>query len=141
MALIKTLEMDGTKNLPAPNEAGKIYEHEFVIDTTVDNLGIGDFVQLGYKPAEAVITEVIFNESVDTGTTTVAFGLADALVTTALASTYVAAAVIAGVNSTHIFGDAPIAAPVGDVGLMAIEIGAEAEAVGTITLKLRYRSA
>ena len=141
MALVTTLEMDGTKTIPAPNEIGKIYEHEFVVASADQNLGIGDFVQLGYKPAEAVITQVIINESVDSGATTVALGLADALVTTALASTIVAGAVIAGTNDDHIFADAPILAPGDDVGILALEVGVEAESTAVITVRIRYRAA
>jgi len=146
MALVTTLEMDGTKTIPAPNEIGKIYEHEFVINCVANNLGIGDFVQLGYKPAEAVIVEAAIGEdaAVGVGLTQAALGYADALVTTALASTLVAMAVPDNTAAmTQVFEDAVAEAPKfdEDTNLLALEIGTEAEALGIIFVRIRYRAA
>jgi len=150
MALVTTLEMDGTKTIPAPNEIGKIYEHEFVINTVAATggtpLGIGDFVQLGYKPAEAVIVEASIGEdsAVGVGATVVELGYADALVTTTISTTLVAAAVPDNtVAMTQVFEDAAIEAPKDDedTGLLALEITTEAEIAGVIFVRIRYRAA
>lgn len=136
MAIITTKEMDGTVTLSAPNEAGKVYEHVFAIDTTVDNLATADLVQLAYIPAEAVITEVIVGESVDSGATTFEVGIATDLTTATLASSLSAGAVAP--SAVQVFGDTPITAPGGDVGILAVLVGVEAEATATIYVKVRY---
>jgi len=136
MAIITTKEMDGTVTLPAPNEAGKVYEHVFAIDTTVNNLAAADLVQLAYIPAEAVITEVIVGESVDSGTTTLEVGIATDLLTATLASVFSVAAVAP--SAVQVFGESPVQYPGGDVGILAMLVGVEAEAVATIYVKVRY---
>tara|TARA_R110000868_G_scaffold106997_1_gene292953 strand:- start:692 stop:1111 length:420 start_codon:yes stop_codon:yes gene_type:complete len=136
MAIIITKEMDGTVTLPAPNEAGKVYEHVFAVDTSVNNLAIADLVQLAYIPAEAVVTEVIVGESVDSGATTFEVGIATDLLTATLSSSLSAGAVAP--SDVQVFGESPVLAPGGDVGILAMLVGVEAEAVATIYVKVRY---
>ncbi len=140
MALVTSQEMERTVTLPAPNEIGKLYQHDFVIDTTATALAVGDFVQLGYKPACVIITEVIVSSDVSAGTTTLTLGIADALVTTAI-DIEIAPASAADDSITPVFGDTAIDAPNGDEGLLVLEVGVEAEAAAVMTVRVTYKAA
>lgn len=138
MAVIATsLEIVGTVNLPAATEKGKIYEHDVVVDTSVDNLASGDFLQLCEIPPEVVVSELFV---ISTGVTTATFdiGIADAVATTAVTSLFDAAALAANtVESKLIFGDTKSATP----RILAAEIGTAGESTATITFRVRYRAA
>ena len=137
MAIITTQEFDGTVNLPSPNEAGKVYEYTFIVDSTADNLTASDFIQLAYVPAEAVITEII--ATTDSTTTAVfVIGIANALVTTSVTSLFTTAVLVADTpQSLHVFDDAAV------VGrILAVDVNTASESTATaIQFRIRYQAA
>lgn len=145
MAIIKTNEMLGIYPVPNCDEAGEVYEVTFKIDTAVQNLAAGDFVQLMQLPGNAVLSDISLGASATLGGTTIAAGIADALATTALATTLIAAAAITTTAVSHAnslaMADLPVAAPTKDQRIVALAIAVEAEATNVIYVSVQYRAA
>jgi len=143
MAIIQTLEMKGTQPIPNADEVGELYEITFKIDTAVTNLGIGDFVQLMQIPADFVLSDIRLGASATLGATTVAAGIADALATTTLSTTFIAAQTFTTtapvLANSLVMADLPIGNPTKDQRILALAIAAEAEATNVIYCSVRYR--
>lgn len=144
MAIITTDEFTGKKPVPVTPEAGEIYEVTFKIDTAVTNLASGDFIQLMYVPDDAVLTDIKVGVSATFGSTTIAVGIADALVTTALATTFIAAqtfttTAVVSANSL-ILADVPSSTHTADQRIVAVAVAAEGEATNVLYVSVRYRA-
>jgi len=136
MAVITSVaEIAGTKNIPAPNEVGKVYEYDVVVDTSSINLASGDFLQLCVLPPEVVVTELAI---VASGTTTATFdlGIADAEATTAITSLYDPGTLSTTSEGAKIFGDTKSSVN----RILAAEIGVAAESTVTVTVRVQYRA-
>jgi hypothetical protein len=92
MAIHKTPEMLGQQPVPAIHEAGDSHSITFKWDFAATNVANGDFIQLMQVPDEAVLDDIRIGATATLGSTTLAVGIADAAATTALSTTYVAAA-------------------------------------------------
>ena len=144
MGIVKSDYMTGLKFPPTPCEAGELYEVTVKINTAVTNLGATDLVQIMQLPASAVVTDIRIGASATLGATTVAAGIATDATTATLATTYIAAGTItttAVVNANAtIMGDVALDAPTSDQRIVAILLGAEAEATNIIYVSVRYRA-
>jgi hypothetical protein len=146
MAILQTNEMKGIYPVPEPSEVGEVYEITFKWDTAVagQSLASGDFLQLMQVPVNAVLTDVRVGASATLGATTVAAGIADALATTALSTTLIAAATITstGVSRANslVMADVPNASFNKDQRIVALAIGAEAESTNVIYVTVQYRA-
>ena len=144
MAIVKSDYMKGLKQLPQPDEYGELYEITVAIDTSKTNLGATDMVQIMQLPAYAVLSDIRIGASATLGSTTVAAGIATDSTTATLATTYIAAGAITTTavvraNAT-IMADAALDAPTVDQRIVAIVLGAEAEATNIIYVTVQYRA-
>jgi hypothetical protein len=144
MAVLQSAYMTGSKQVPTPCEAGEVYELKFKIDTAVTNLGIGDFYQLFQIPANCVLSDIRIGASATLGSTTVAAGIADALATTALSTTYIAAGALTTTAvvraNASIMDDDPLAAPTSGQRIVTLAIAAEAESTNVLYASVQYRA-
>lgn len=99
MAILRTPEALGQRPVPAVNEVGDVKEILIKWDASATNIASGDYINLMFIPADAVITNVRVASSATTGTATVAVGIATVTAgtedtITGLATTFVSAAAI-----------------------------------------------
>lgn len=144
MAVKQSDYMTGVKNAPSPDEPAELYAVTVKLDTAVTNLAAGDFLQLLQLPANAQLDDIQIGVSASFGTTTIAAGLADALVTTALATTFIAAGTLTTTAVVHanatVMGDVAIPAPTVDQRIVTLAIGVAAIATGILYATVYYKA-
>lgn len=148
MAVLQTNEMKGTAPVPSVRQSGEVVEVTFVWNsaTAGQNITSGDFLQLMRLPSNAVLTDIRVGVNATWGATTIAAGIADALATTALATTYIAAGAITTTapvraNAT-IMEDGALAkdAPTTDQRIVAIAFAAANHSTNKLYVTVQYRA-
>jgi len=144
MSVIQTNEMLGKQPVVNPDEAGALFEITIKVDPAVTPIASGDFLQLMQIPADCVLVNVSLGTPTTLGAVTVAAGYADALATTTLATTFIAAGTItstAKVTANSLtMADTPISNPTKDQKILALQFGG-ASLAAVMYATVTYRAA